>query len=164
MAWIDIILMLILLRAAYVGFRKGAFVELFKIVGLLIGLILALYYSEEIGTGMASFFSLPSSPVLFIIFFCLLGCCIAAFSFLRTIIFSIMKIELIGIFERVTGLILGVVRGSLISSLILLILVSAPSPYFAQLVNEQSWLGPRLLTITPRLCEKLIDSFPWVGH
>ena len=71
-----------------------------------------------------------------------------------------MRVEFVPAVESNGGLILGLIRGVIIASLILVILVWLPFAQLKKAIAKDSYLGPVVLEISPTIHDSLIKFFP----
>ena len=162
--WIDAAIVLVFARFCYIGLRKGAFVEFFKLLSLLAGVLIALFYSQLFGERISEVFNIPPLPIITFIFIALFFMTIAAFAFMRTIIFSFLKVETISRRDRIGGVLLGILRAVVFCSLLLLVITSFPGEILKRPIEEDSYLAPRLMKLAPRMYEALAKNFPWTTY
>lgn len=149
--WVDIFLVILFLRICYIAMNRGIVVELFKLLGAILSIYLALHYY----TGGADFlnarFSLKFLPLEFLDFFVFIS--LAFFGYLITLIlrsafFSLVKVETVSLLNRWGGFVLGIIRGILLTGLFTYILAISTVIYFRDSVKD-SYLGKTTLEIAP---------------
>ena len=158
--WVDILAVIILFRTCYIGVNKGFWVETFKFLGTTLGAILSLYYYENL-TQFLKYHILIPQTILKI--FCLIGIFLGVvfiFKLIRLILQTLMKVEVLAGLERLGGAIIGLARGAITISIILITLAILPSEYTIRSIKERSFLGPHLLKIVPAIYSLALKLYP----
>lgn len=146
--WVDILVVTILFRSAYIGIKQGFVIEIFKISGLILTSYVTLHYYSRWGNFLAE--KTPVSQFAGHVFFYL------AISFLALImltlirkgLLTIMHIETMALLKQWGGLILGFARGFFAASIICLFLFLFNSDYLRGSVR-QAYSGKRIISISP---------------
>ena len=119
MAWLDIILITILFIGTFKGLKNGLFVELASLIGIFLGLWVALKFSgvtrdflgDHLGTN-------PKTAYVFA-FIITLVCVVAGISLLAKVLTKIADFSGIGIFNSIGGALFGFIRMALVLSVML---------------------------------------------
>ena len=159
--WIDLLIVIIVVRISYIAFQDGLSHEIFPIFGSVIMAVLGLHYYNKI----ALFFSenLVKAPIEILNFLTFLVIITAAgflFKLVRILLDKIVKVEWHPLIEKFGGLIAGICRGAIASSLILIILGLVPLKYFQYSIRDRSLMGMTFLRIAPRIYEKASGFIP----
>ncbi|MFC1699447.1 CvpA family protein [Candidatus Omnitrophota bacterium] len=159
--WVDIIVVIFLIRGGYIGFNQGFSVELFKSLGAIAATVVSFLYYDQVGVWLAkhSFLSAQAANIIsFLIFFFLL---LIVFRWVRILLFKIMHFELIGSgLERWGGFSLGLLRSIVFASLFLFCLTLMPVDYLRKSVEEKSFFGPGLKQVAPKVFEFIMMFEP----
>ncbi len=156
--WLDIFILIMIFRICYIAIKSGFTTELFKFLGTLTAIYLAMHYSVLIADYIHK--QLPATdkvPLQFVDFLVLLFLAAAGyllFVLIRTLSNHFIKIEAISTLNKWGGLILGGFRSVLLVSLISFTLVVSGIPYFMNSVKH-SYLGPRLILVAP-------NTYTWI--
>jgi len=158
--WVDIIVVILLIRGGYIGLSRGFSVELFKTLGAIAACVLSLLYYQGLAEWLAShsFLSLQTARV--ISFLILVFLLVLTFNVVRILIFKILHIELFYGLEKWGGLGLGLARSIVYTSLFLFVLTLFPLAYFKQSVEENSFSGPYLKKVAPKVLEFIVKFRP----
>ena len=159
--WVDIFVLILLIRATYVGLRCGLLGEIFKTLGIIAALFVSIRYHSNLAQFLTQqvFFSKLSLPVnQGISFACLLLAVMLIFKLGWFIAQSIMqlKLKVAGSVEKIGGVICGFIRGGIVASLILFALNLLPLDYLKKSINEDSWSGSRLIKVGPAIHHTII--------
>lgn len=159
--WLDIVVVILLLRICYVGIKSGFLVELFKILGTIFSIYLSFHYfpglSYFINSHIPSNF-MPAEFLDFICFVLLATIGYLVFVILRHIILHFIKMEAIPKLSRWGGFILAAGRAFLYTSLIIFMLVISTIAVLKRSVVI-SYSGKYLFSIAPAVYSGLWDGF-----
>lgn len=157
--WVDILILISLLRCAYIGQRKGLYGEIFKCVGIIVALVVSLYNCRQLGKFIAghSFLSIFYSNILS--FIALLLATLFIFRLIRAVVGRLMKVEFGTRFDGLGGAILGLARGGIIASLILVFLTWLPTTTIEERINQNSYLGPSFIKVVPAIYDGVMKFY-----
>jgi uncharacterized membrane protein required for colicin V production len=149
--WIDIFILILFLRIAYISLKTGLPAEFFKILGTLSAVYLSLHYY----TSFANFFAqrlvsknkpLPILEFFFFIALAFIG--YGLFILLRLLLCRCVSAEVIPNLSKWGGLIVGLTRGFLLASLVLFIFFKSQVTYFKKSIND-SFSGNYIVNVAP---------------
>jgi uncharacterized membrane protein required for colicin V production len=158
--WVDLLVVILLIRSSYVGLTKGFGWELFRFLGYLSTAIAAVYFYEYASQLLGDYFPVIYSFSNLVSFTGIYAVILFIFKFINLLIEKIIKIETFSTVEKIGGLFLGFLRGAILISLLLISLVFTPVPYFEKSVRERSYTGQVALKAVPFLYDKLGSLFP----
>jgi uncharacterized membrane protein required for colicin V production len=151
--WLDILLIIILFRITYVAMKMGIPVDFFNLLGTIIAVYLAMHYYTDLSDVLVQ--RLPVSkekmPLEFIDFLSFVFLAIVGYFILlsfRFLFSHFIKMETTPNLNKWGGLVLGMARGFLLTSLITFMLVISSSAYLKKSVVN-SYLGRRLFNAAP---------------
>ena len=124
----DIAALAVIAVFAFIGLRKGLIAEVFKILGIIVGITLALQYTSPVAAVIHNFATLGDNVEKALAFVLILLLTIAVFIYLARIAKVLFRVALMGWLDKSGGLILGGLKGALIISSLL--------PLFAFLPNS----------------------------
>lgn len=159
--WIDVIVIIVMLRTSYVAFQDGLSHEIFPLIGAVSTLIIALHYYNtlalavtrnilQVNTAVACFFSFLALVIIIGIIFRLL----------RGVVDAIVKVSWHPVLEKFGGLIVGVIRASVVASTVLIILALLPLPYIQWSIRDKSVTGMYFLRIGPEMHANVTALLP----
>jgi membrane protein required for colicin V production len=158
--WVDIFLLILTLRVCFVAVKSGFLVELFKLAGTVAAVYLSLHYYISLAGYAVKWLSLekviPLDFLEFLIFLVLAIGGYFIFILLRSVFSRFLKMEAISALNKWGGLLLGIARAVLLSSLMILVLVLSNVKYFKKSVQE-SYLGQHLSVVAP-------DTYTWLWN
>jgi uncharacterized membrane protein required for colicin V production len=150
--FLDFIILLVFFRICYMAAKMGLSVEIFKFLGVLFSIYIALHYYTTFSNLMQKRFlpeQMPLEFMDFITFFLLIVLGYLCFIGLRSILSRFIQLNAIPKVNQLLGLILGIGRGFLIVGLISFSLVISSVTYLSGSV-EHSYLGSKAFVILPQ--------------
>ncbi len=147
--WIDFIVVSILLRVLYVGGKNGFIVELFKLIGIIFTTYVSLHYYVKLSDFIIQRLSkvqVPTELLHFFVFILLVAVSYSFFVLVRRAFCNLVKMEAAPILSKWGGVFLGVGRGVLTSSLVMLVLLISTTPYLNTSVRK-SYSGRCLFNV-----------------
>ena len=153
--WVDVLALILLVRMGYIGFRLGLGAELLKLAGLTAGFLAGFRYYQQIGDGLAqrTFLSIEWASVL------ALGAIVIAAYFLVTrtvrLLEKVVQVNFEKRFNQIGGLLAGVGRGLLVSSVVLVACQQLPTPAMQESIQEHSLSGPVVSKMAPVVYDQL---------
>jgi uncharacterized membrane protein required for colicin V production len=159
--WLDIFVIIILIRECYIASKTGLPIEIFKFLGTVAAIYIGLHYFTVLSDSLALRFPYfkEQAPLQFLDF---LSCAILAiigyviFLSLRIAFHRFIKMEAVPDLNRWGGLILGLARGFLTVSLIIFVMLLSTVTYFKKSVAG-SYSGKQLFQIAP-------DTYSWLWN
>ncbi len=116
---IDIILGVFLLWGMIRGFRNGLIIELASLAALALGLYGALRFSYHTSAWMVDHFSLEGRTLHIISFFVTFLVIVAGVHLLARLLDKLVKAVALGFFNRLLGILLGLVKVAFVLSILL---------------------------------------------
>lgn len=117
--WVDIIIILILVRIVYIGVQTGVVIELFKLLGVLVTSFLTLQYFTTLAHFFHQITKAPEPWMIPLAFLLLWGVLFFACKLLRDAIFLVFTIEAQSLVDKWGGALLSIVRFFLVASMTL---------------------------------------------
>lgn len=157
---IDIILLVVIGFFCIKGLFRGMIIEVFTLVGVLVGYVIALREMSTLAIWLRKSFHLPelvSSTLSFLVIFILI---LLLFRWIASVLRHLMRWTFIGWVDRGGGMIFGVFKGTLIASLLLLLITLIPRPRKIQEVEEESLLYQPVRSVAPAVFNFLKHTFP----
>ena len=149
--WVDILVLIIVFRIGCIAMRTGIMTEVFKFGGV----ISAIYISSHYYTVLSDFIKqrmpgelLPLEFLDFLSFIILLTLGYLIFVLLRSICRNFIKLDSPSIINRWMGLALGILRGYLISGIVIFAMVISSVTYFKN-SSAHSYFGKQLFQVQP---------------
>ncbi len=158
--WVDVVILILLIRTSYVGLTRGFSSEFLTLLGIFTSIILAIHNYKKISDFLISRVNLPVEFSNFIGFLIIAAGTFLLCRFVKILFFKIVKLELVGGLEKIGGCLLGMVRGCLLVSLILLISLLIPNDYLKVSILDKSFSGIYFLKIAPTCYDYTLDLLP----
>ena len=162
--WVDILVVILILRTTYVSLQDGLSHEILPLVGSVCMLIFSIHYYTKIASYLYYLgFTLPMVLLELISFILIIVCIGVLFRFIKAIIDKIIKVSWHPLIEKFGGLLAGIMRGAVLASIVLVIIVLIPLPYLQWSVKDRSLTGVYFLRIGPVVYEKTLGFLPTRG-
>ncbi len=159
--WIDIFVVILLIRICYVAIKTGFPTEVFKLLGTVLAIYLACHYYVRAGNFLNN--HLPLEGELWagflnlLAFLALAGLGYFVFVITRVVFMILIRMEAISLLNRWGAFLLGIARFCLLTSLLFFIMTISNIGYLKNsLTNSLS--GPRLFELAPRVYTSLWDN------
>lgn len=161
--WVDLLVIILIIRISYVAFQEGLSHEIFPAIGSIVIIVLCLHYYERIGAFVSrNLFNMPADLSNFLSFLVLAIIIGLIFKLLKALLDKIIKVEWHPFIERIGGLAVGLMRASIFASLILMIIALMPLSYLQWSIRDRSLIGMHFLRVGPSIYEKSSRILPTV--
>lgn len=161
--WVDILVVIIMVRTSYVAFHDGLSHEIFPLIGAFSSLIFSLAYYNKIADIVShNIGGMPVGILKFLSFVALFIAVIFIFKLLKVIFDKIIKVTWHPFIEKFGGLLAGAVKASIITSAILIMLALLPLSYLKWSIMDRSLVGTYFLKIGPNIYAKASQVLPFV--
>lgn len=156
MSYIDIIILLFLFYGAYRGFSRGLIVEVATLLGLVLGVYMAVRYSPYTENFLRDFFNFSSRYISYIAL---------AVTFILVVIFvyvvgklltKLIDIISLGLVNKLLGTVLGVAKYFLIVCVLLLVIDALDEKF--QFIGEETKQKSLLFYSFLNFAQKMYDS------
>lgn len=149
--WVDIFVVIFLFRICYVASKTGLPAELFKLFGTLVSIFLSFHYCTRLSNLVSLNIGTAKVPIGLLDYFMFLALAISGYMIivlLRNLFFRLIKMEAVSTLNRWGGLIVGTLRGFLLTALAIFILVFSGNSYMESSVKS-SFSGNYFLSVGP---------------
>ena len=157
--WVDLVVVILTLRASYSGFGRGILAEFFYLAGTISVTALACNFYNTVAQYLTGWLPLPPEIINVGIFVSLLVSGGILLRFLISRLAAHLRAEKLPSWIQRLGFLLGAGRGLWLSSLLLWVLIGI-GPYFLQSVEQRSLTGRQLLKIGRPAIEQAAAWFP----
>ena len=158
--WLDILVLVIVVRGIYMGVKRGLTAELFNFFGIIISLILAIQWYSQVADVLIINFNLPIWLSKFLCFVIITQTIRIAFKYSLTLLLKILNIQFIPQLEKIGGGIIGIGRGIILAGILILSLRFIPNDYMRESIETKSFTGSFLIKVTERTYMSLIFWLP----
>ncbi len=121
MNYIDIILALLLVLAAFNGFRKGLVVELASLAALVLGIWGAIEFSDITSEFLTEHFEITTKYLHIISFIITFIVIVVLVHLIGSVVNKLVETVMLGFINKLAGMAFGVLRSALILSIILVV-------------------------------------------
>jgi uncharacterized membrane protein required for colicin V production len=161
--WVDLLIIILMLRTSYVAFQDGLSHELFPLIGSVVITVVGLRYYTQLSTILSqNMFNAPRQITDFLAFMLLVVVTGILFKLFKALADRIIKVEWHPLLERFGGLFVGVAKAAIVTSLVIITLSLAPLPYLQWSIRDKSLMGMPFLKIGPAIYEKVSRILPEV--
>lgn len=161
--WVDVLVIILMFRMSYVAFQDGLSHQIFPVFSAVAIIVIGLYYYEKIGGFISqNLLNMPIEISNFLSFLVLAVVAGLVVKFLKSILDKLIKVEWHPILERLGGLVVGIIKASLVTSIVLMTIVLMPLPYLQWSVRERSLVGMHFLKVGPNVYEKASKFLPTI--
>jgi uncharacterized membrane protein required for colicin V production len=159
--WVDIFVIIIVMRISYVAFQDGLSHQIFPLIGTIGTAVIALHYYHNIALYLyQNAIKLPVKALDFLSFILLLVGVGLIFKLLRNLSDKIINVTWHPLVEKGGGLLFGFMRSCVVASVILMILALMPLSYLQHSIRDRSMMGMHFLRIMPNIYGKVSGLLP----
>ena len=160
--WIDILVVIIVLRISYVALQDGLSHEIFPLLGTIATACISARYYNDLAVFAQGMTGVPATSLDLVAFIILIIAIGLIFKLIRVLVDILMKVTWHPFVEKFGGLIFGVLRASVVLSIILMIMLLTPFTYLHHSIKERSISGPYLIKIVPGISSRIAWVFPTI--
>ena len=162
--WVDLVVVIIVLRACYIGYARGVVTELLHLaVAVTVTSLVVNYWSLAAGW-VRNWVALQPELVNVAVFWLLFLIGLMVMRWLIKRVGSLLGWERLHWTFQTIGIILGTLRGLWWAGFLVVVLTSTGVPYLHASVEERSIIGPRLVRPARETLERIADSFPGANN
>ena len=156
--WIDLVMAALMIRALYIGIKRGFADEMLHLLGLFLSIFIIFQYYPVLGNFLESkiFFKPKLADSLAFIFLWVLTAAIA--KLVRFGIHTLLKVEARSLFDKGGGLVVAIFQGLLVCSLVLWFMRTTGSEYVIRNISS-SFSSSRLAKIAPSVYRNTFNGF-----
>jgi membrane protein required for colicin V production len=158
--WIDISIMIIILLNMIIGIRRGIIRGIINLIGVITAIFLAIFWFKEVGEYISSH-SQISGEIANILGFAIIFLGVYLIARIIEIFFKkILSLLFVSWIDGLGGAVFGLIKGSLIVGILLVIITFLPLPVFLKEQLENSFLANRFAVMTTIVYDYLKDWLP----
>lgn len=148
---IDIILVGLLILGAIRGFIKGLIAQLFSLAALLFGIWGAIRFSDYTATLLMEQFKFTNQYLPLISFAITFGVIVIAIHFLGKLVEGLFDLTVLGVVNKISGLIFGVIKTAFILSIVIVLVekMNVRMNFFTRESTEKSIVYTPLSKLAP---------------
>ena len=153
--WVDVLAVILLVRMGYIGFRLGLGAELLKLAGLTAGFVAGFRYYQQVGDWLAqrTFLSVEWGSVAALVLIVVVAYLLVSRA--SRLVEKLVQVNFEKKVNQFGGLLAGLGRGLLVSSVVLVACQQLPSPTMQESIREHSLSGSVVSKIAPAVYDRL---------
>ena len=160
MNYLDIVLALFLVYGAYNGFKKGLIIEIATLIALCLGIYGSILFSDQTAVYLQQEFEISDTYIpatAFIVTFILI---VVSILILAKLLEKLIKIMALGLVNRISGAVLGMVKSVLFLSFIVMIIgyFDKESKLLKENIKTTSYLYSPIQKIVPALIPMIVQT------
>ena len=105
------------------GFSKGFILELTTLIGMILGVVLAFYFWQDLADLLGQYFSFGPSALKLISYFLIFIAVLFLAWVIGKIITKVADLVLLGWLNKLLGAVLGLLKGVIVAALLLMVIV-----------------------------------------
>lgn len=156
----DLIILLILGILGIKGLFKGMVLEIFTLIGLLIGYLVALRFKSDLAGWIQDWIHLPDMVINTVSFLLIFMLIIILCRFVAGRIRQLVKWTFLGWVDRGGGMLIGLFKGAIIASLLVLLISIIPLSERIEKEKQSSLLFSPVSTVAPAVFNIIKTAFP----
>lgn len=161
--WIDVLVIILVIRISYVAFQEGLSHEIFPLISGIASIIISLRYYHKLGGFFSNAVPALSKAISNFTGFCLLVIGTGlVFKLVRIVLDRVIKVQWHPLIERFGGLVFGACRGAITACLVLETMAMAPLPYLQWSIRDRSFSGVYFVRIGPTVYEAASGFLPFI--
>jgi membrane protein required for colicin V production len=121
MNFLDIILAIPIVLLGILGYRKGLIKEVASLVALILGIYLAIYFSDVVAKYLIEYFDISERYVFIIAFILTFIGVVILVSLLGKLLDKVASLAALGIINKFLGLVFGLLKGIILMSVLILL-------------------------------------------
>ena len=158
--WIDVSITIIILLNMIIGIRRGIIRGIINLIGVITAIFLAIFWFKEVGEYISSH-SQISGEIANILGFAIIFLGVYLIAKIIEIFFKkILSLLFVSWIDGLGGAVFGLIKGSLIVGILLVIITFVPLPVFLKEQLESSFLANRFAVMTTIIYDYLKDWLP----
>lgn len=155
--WVDIFILILMVRALYIGFKRGFISELLHLLALIVSIFVVFHYTPvSVKLLERTIFSKPQFARA-MTFVALWGLVSLASKFARGALLLLFKIEAKTFLDKIGGVVIAGVRGLLLCSLTLWLLISTENVYAIRTING-AYTSKYVIQLAPNVYKGIFDT------
>ena len=159
--WVDVLVVILMLRISYVAFRDGLSHEIFSFLGsILIVIVVMRYYTVFGGFISLNAMNMPVELSNFLSFLILVVASGLLVRLLRIILNKVVKIQWHPMLEKFGGLAIGMMKAYIVTGMVLMTLNLMPLSYLSWSIQDKSLTGKYFLVAPLEIYDRLERFLP----
>jgi uncharacterized membrane protein required for colicin V production len=160
MNWVDVLAFVILARAASIGFKRGLGGELIDLMAAISAAFIALHHYGRLGGWLQARVAVPAAISSLVAWVMLVAVVLGVWKLVALAAGSVARLEVVPQLNAFGGMTLGIVRGMVLLSLLLVGLELTTVGYLKVSVEERSLVGSGVRGMAPALYQAVLQILP----
>lgn len=158
--WVDLIVVIVLLRTCYSGFGRGFLTELLNLAGAVTVTAIAVNFWGVVAKRLQPWLWIDPAYTPVVVFWLIFLTMALGLRWVLARVGDVIKWERLHWTIQGLGLLLGGLRGLWWAGFLLIVLTTSGFVYLRDSVEARSVLGPRLVEIARNSMGRIADRFP----
>ena len=158
--WLDLAVLLLVIRGLYLGIRNGLSTEIFRFIGAILSLTFAIHSYSQIAEIFIANFALPAWLSQFLCFVVIAQLIRIIFKYGIILLLKILNIQFMPPLEKPGGAVVGLARAVIVAGALILMLSFFPSKYMTESIYDKSFSGAFLAKAMQRTYQSLTFWLP----
>jgi len=158
--WVDVAVVILLIRTSYIGAHSGLSSEIFRIIGVLLGLFFSMKYSSMLGSSISSGMNIPQEFAEGATFLILILLSMLSLKLVCLGLTKIVKLAFADKIDQWGGFLVGLFRGAVLMSLLFALFGIFQIDYLVKSVEERSLTGPYIKKVAPNIYQVISRTSP----
>jgi len=163
MTIVRIIIAVVLAGFLIAGLRRGLIRQVLEVVGIIAAFVMAFYLAHALAAWITGLAALDYSVALIVAAVVIFVGIIVFFHWVGLAMQKFFKMTILGLFDRVAGAIFGVLKGLLLISLVLVIILAAPFPEDVQERILEDPVTASIYPVLPVMYDLIVTHLPGGG-
>ena len=158
--WLDLVIVFLLIRGLFLGIRNGLTAEIFRFIGSVLSLTLAIQWHSQTAEILIANFALPAWLSQLLCFVVIAQLIRIIFKYGIILLLKILNIQFMPPLEKPGGAVVGLARAVIVAGALILMLSFFPSKYMTESIYDKSFSGAFLAKATQRTYQSLTFWLP----
>jgi len=156
--WIDVVIIVVMLRALYIGLKRGCVNEIFQLMAVLAAIFIIFHYDHFCSKFLENRIFFKPEIAQGVTFFALWALIALVCKFVRDGVSLVFKIEAKSFFDKIGGLSVAFIRGAFVASLLLALFTTTGSEYLSRNI-QGSYFSSQIAPLAPSVYKFVFKGF-----
>lgn len=158
--WLDVVVLFLLIRCVFLGIRSGLTIELYRFIGTVLSLAIAIHWYSQVGDILIANLGLPAWLSDFLSFITITLLIRSIFKYGLALLIKLLNMQFVSPLERPGGGAAGLARGIFATGVLVLALSFFPSDFIKESLYDKSFSGAFLVEAMQRTYKSLTFWLP----
>ncbi len=159
-SWIDLIVIILVIRGMFVGYRRGLSGEALRFLGVFFALYLSFRFYEAGADRLVEGFGMGRRAAIAVSFGAISIVVIAFFYILSRVVQLLMQLPVLSALEKTGGIIFGGLKVLLLCFVVLIILALVKVEAISNAVSQKSYFGSIAIASVPGVYKFVARVYP----